>query len=218
MRSYCLLLALVFSFALIGHGWAAEAELEPVSAPKAVISTSLGVITLLLDVENAPISVANFLSYADKGLYDDTIFHRVVVGFVVQGGGYDAALIERESDSTIHNEADNGLRNLRGAISMARNDEIDSASNQFFINVDDNASLDHTESSCTRTRQDAETKARERGMVKPRTCTTFGYAVFGRVVDGMEVVDAIELVNINSVDGFDDLPVEPVIINSVRRL
>lgn len=218
MRSYCLLLALTFSFILIGHGWDAEAELEPAGAPKAVIETSLGVITLLLDVESAPISVANFLSYADKGLYDNTIFHRVVVGFVVQGGGYDAALNERESDSTIHNEADNGLRNLRGTISMARNDEIDSASNQFFINTDDNGSLDHTESSCTRTGQDAEIKARERGMVKPRTCTTFGYAVFGKVVDGMDVVDAIELVDTNSVDGFDDLPVAPVIIYSVRRL
>lgn len=101
---------------------------------------------------------------------------------------------------------------------MARNDEIDSASNQFFVNVADNASLDHTESSCTRAQQQLESKARERGMTKPRTCTTFGYAVFGKVIGGMDVVEEIELVDTDSVDGFDDLPVEPVIIHSVRRL
>jgi cyclophilin family peptidyl-prolyl cis-trans isomerase len=217
MRSYLWSGVLAFLLIFIGPGWAAEAEPEPVTGSKAVIETSLGDITLLLDVEKAPISAANFLSYADQGFYDETIFHRVVVGFVVQGGGYDAELIERESDLTIHNEADNGLRNLRGTISMARNEGIDSASNQFFINTADNVSLDHTESSCTRTQQDAALKARERGMLKPRTCTTFGYAVFGKVVNGMDVVDAIELVDTNSVDGFDDLPVEPVVIRSISR-
>lgn len=218
MRCYCLLLVVALCFALNVPGWTAETELGSPGVPGVVIETSLGDITLLLDPGNAPITVANFLSYADRGSYDDTVFHRVVIGFVVQGGGYDAAMLERESDSTIHNEADNGLKNLRGTISMARNDEIDSASNQFFINVSDNASLDHTESSCTRVQQETELKARDRGMIKPRTCTTFGYAVFGKVVGGMDVVDEIELVDTKSIDGFDDFPVEPIIIRSVRRL
>lgn len=218
MRCYCLLLVVALCFALNVPGWTAETELGSPGVPGVVIETSLGDITLLLDPGNAPITVANFLSYADRGSYDDTVFHRVVIGFVVQGGGYDAAMLERESDSTIHNEADNGLKNLRGTISMARNDEIDSASKQFFINVSDNASLDHTESSCTRVQQAAELKARDRGMIKPRTCTTFGYAVFGKVVDGMDLVDEIELVDTKSIDGFDDFPVEPIIIRSVRRL
>lgn len=218
MRCLCLLLVLALCFILMAPGSVAEAEPEPESAPRVVIETTLGDITLLLDTRNAPISVANFLSYADKGFYDDTVFHRVVIGFVVQGGGYDVTMLERESASTIHNEADNGLKNLRGTISMARNDEIDSASNQFFINLADNVSLDHTESSCTRVQQVVELKARQRGLNKPRTCTTFGYAVFGKVVGGMEVVDAIEQVDTKSIDGFDDLPVEPIIVRSVRRL
>lgn len=218
MRCYCLLLVVALCFALNVPGWTAETELGSPGVPGVVIETSLGDITLLLDPGNAPITVANFLSYADRGFYDDTVFHRVVIGFVVQGGGYDAAMLERESDSIIHNEADNGLKNLRGTISMARNDEIDSASKQFFINVSDNASLDHTESSCTRVQQEAELTARDRGMIKPRTCTTFGYAVFGKVVGGMDLVDEIELVDTKSIDGFDDFPVEPIIIRSVRRL
>jgi cyclophilin family peptidyl-prolyl cis-trans isomerase len=218
MRSHSLLPGLLFLLALNGSGWGAADETEAATAPKAVIETSMGAITLVLDVKRAPISVANFLSYADRGFYDDTIFHRVVVGFVVQGGGYDAALIERESDSTIHNEADNGLKNLRGTIAMARNDDIDSASNQFFINTSDNATLDHSQSSCTRAQQQLESKARERGMIKPRTCATFGYAVFGKVIGGMDVVEEIELVDTDSKDGFEDLPVEPVIIHTVRRL
>jgi peptidyl-prolyl cis-trans isomerase A (cyclophilin A) len=194
-----------------------------VNAPVEVIFvTSLGSIQVSLEPALSPLTVANFLEYVDSGFYNGTIFHRVILGFVVQGGGHDVQLVERESglftrNAAIHNEADNGLKNVRGTIAMARMDEIDSATNQFYFNVADNANLDHSEESCTREDELQEFKARERGLSKPRTCKTFGYAVFGHVTEGMEVLEEIEFVETGSKDGFDDLPVNPVIIHSVRR-
>jgi peptidyl-prolyl cis-trans isomerase A (cyclophilin A) len=214
MRFSPISMVLTLMFLVVSEHCAAESA----TAPEVLVKTSMGDIKLRLDVEKAPISVANFLTYVDQGFYDATLFHRVVVGFVVQGGGYDVAMSERETETTIHNEADNGLKNLRGTIAMARMDDIDSASNQFFINTEDNDSLDHSEASCSRVQQVKQRKARERGMNKPRTCATFGYAVFGTVIDGMDVVDEIELVDTESREGFDDIPVEPVIIHSISRL
>ena len=196
----------------------AGATAEAPAGQSVVIETSLGNIVLLLDPVKAPITVANFLGYVDSGAYNGTIFHRVVPGFVVQGGGYDTNLMERETGNPIRNEADNGLKNARGSIAMARQDEIDSATNQFFINVADNENLDYSERSCSREDEAMERRARERGLHKPRSCRTFGYTVFGRVVEGMDVLDQMEAIVTHGIDGFDDLPVAAVVIESVRRM
>ena len=186
--------------------------------PRVLINTSLGEIVVGLDPDNAPVTVANFLDYVDRGGYDNTIFHRVIPVFMIQGGGRYADLSEAPEGESIRNEADNGLKNLRGTIAMARFDDIDSASRQFFINTADNDNLDHSADSCTREDQVRDAAQRERGLFRPLTCSTFGYAVFGRVESGMEVVDEIELVETQAVDDFYDLPVTPVVILSIERL
>ncbi|MFA5515488.1 MAG: peptidylprolyl isomerase [Desulfuromonadales bacterium] len=162
----------------------------------AVIETSKGNIKLELNEQLAPISVKNFLHYADAGFYDGTIFHRVIADFMIQGGGFDEALEEKNPGSAIRNEAGNGLKNQRGTIAMARTQVVDSATSQFFINLKDNAFLDHRGDS-------------------PRD---FGYAVFGRVVEGMDVVDSIgKLKTVRKRGPFQDLPAETVIIRKIRR-
>ncbi len=153
-----------------------------------VLKTSLGEITIALDAEKAPISVKNFLDYVDAQFYDGTIFHRVIKGFMVQGGGFSTDMQQKSTNPPIKNEADNGLKNLRGTIAMARTNNKDSATAQFFINSVDNAFLDHG------TRD-------------------FGYAVFGQVVQGMDVVERIEQVR----TGWQDVPAEQVVIHSIRR-
>nr|WP_227657450.1 peptidylprolyl isomerase [Candidatus Magnetaquicoccus inordinatus] len=153
-----------------------------------VLTTSLGEITIALDAEKAPITVKNFLDYVDAQFYDGTIFHRVIKGFMIQGGGFTTEMQQKSTNPAIRNEADNGLKNLRGTISMARTSNKDSATAQFFINAADNSFLDHG--------------ARD-----------FGYAVFGQVVKGMEVVERIEAVR----TGWQDVPAEQVIIHSIRR-
>jgi cyclophilin family peptidyl-prolyl cis-trans isomerase len=146
------------------------AALEPAPGnPVAVISTTMGDITVELFKDRAPVSVENFLAYAAEGFYSGTIFHRVVRGFVIQGGGYTAGMNEKPTRDPIQNEATNGLKNLRGTLSMARTRVLRSATSQFYINVADNSSLDH------------------RGYAPD----DFGYAVFGRVLSGMEVADKI---------------------------
>jgi peptidyl-prolyl cis-trans isomerase B (cyclophilin B) len=162
--------------------------------PVVALDTSLGSIRLSLDVDKAPITVANFLSYVDDGHYDGVIFHRVIPSFMIQGGGMDAEMRERPTRATIQNEAANGLKNRRGTIAMARTSEVHSASAQFFINVADNDFLDHKDSS-------------------PRG---FGYAVFGEVVEGMDVVDQIVAQPRGRRGGHDDVPLEPVVIQSAR--
>lgn len=163
--------------------------------PIVVISTSHGDITVELFKERAPVSVQNFVSYVSDGFYDGTIFHRVIPGFMIQGGGFTTDLIEKPTRPPILNEATNGLNNTRGTLAMARTQALRSATAQFFINVSDNrGELDH------------------RGYA-PRD---FGYAVFGRVVAGMEVCDAIATVKRQPVGTFSDLPAEPVIIESAR--
>ncbi|MGC8516977.1 MAG: peptidylprolyl isomerase [Steroidobacteraceae bacterium] len=155
--------------------------------------TSHGDFTVELYAEEAPESVANFLAYVDAEFFDGTIFHRIVPGFVIQGGGLDADFANRQTREPIRNEAKNGLKNLRGTLSMARTSAIDSATSQFFVNLADNAFLDHS--------------ARD-----------FGYAVFGRVTDGMAVIDAIAKVPTGRRKGYQDAPLEDVLIKSARRL
>ena len=155
--------------------------------PVVIIKTSKGDIKLELDKENAPISVENFLAYVEDGFYDGTIFHRVINNFMVQGGGITTDMQQKPTNAPIKNEADNGLKNERGTIAMARTGVVDSATSQFFINHADNAFLDHGK-------------------------RDFGYAVFGRVVDGIEVVDAIATVQ----TGPGDVPNEQIVIETVE--
>lgn len=156
--------------------------------PVAVISTSMGDITVELFKEQAPVSTENFLRYLQEGFYAGTIFHRVVRGFVVQGGGYLPGMVEKPTHAAIQNEATNGLKNVRGSLAMARTQALRSATSQFYINVANNSALDH------------------RGINPP----DFGYAVFGRVLSGMEVVDKIAEVPTER-----ENPVEPVVIKGV---
>jgi len=164
--------------------------------PKVLMVTSKGNITIELFADKAPITVKNFLSYVDSGHYDGTIFHRVIKGFMIQGGGLTPDLVEKPAQSPIKNEATNGLSNKRGTIAMARTNVIDSATCQFFINHVDNPSLDH----------------------KDNTPGGFGYAVFGKVIKGMDVVDAIASVKTGTVKYYRDVPRETIKIISVRRL
>lgn len=161
--------------------------------PVAVISTSLGDITVELFRDKAPVSVANFLQYVEEGFYSGTIFHRVERGFVIQGGGYTDLLVEKGTRPPIQNEATNGLRNLRGTLGMARKEKLRSATSQFYINVANNQVLDH------------------RGF----TPSEFGWAVFGRVLSGLDVVDRIAGVKTTDAGGLENVPVEPVVIKAV---
>lgn len=162
--------------------------------PVAVISTSFGDITVELFKDRAPVSVENFLQYANEGFFDGTIFHRVKPRFMIQGGGLTPSLVEKPTRPPIQNEATNGLRHTRGTLGMARKAQLRSATSQFFINVADNRMLDHTGYSPD----------------------DFGYAVFGRVLSGMEVADQIAAVPTHSTVDMEDVPVEPVTIKSVR--
>lgn len=162
----------------------------------ATLNTSLGKIVIELDEKKAPISSANFLAYVDKGHYTGTIFHRVIPGFMVQGGGYNETYSEKPTDAPITNEAGNGLKNLRGTLAMARTSVVNSATSQFFINVVDNSFLDH----------------------KDETNDGFGYAVFGKVIEGMEVVDAMTLVSTGAAGPFaKDVPKTAIVIQSASR-
>lgn len=161
------------------------------------VETSLGDFTIALDAERAPLSVDNFLAYVDAGHYDGTVFHRVIDGYMIQGGGYDTAYEKRPVREPIRCEADNGRKNLRATVAMARTGEPHSATAQFFVNVADCAIFDH----------------------KAPSGNDWGYAVFGEVVDGMDAVDAIKAVRTGAVGPFrKDAPVEPVVIRSIRRL
>ncbi len=161
--------------------------------PVAVISTSMGDITVELFKDKAPVSVQNFLQYVSEGFYSGTIFHRVKPRFVIQGGGYTAEMAERGTRAPILNEATNGLKNTRGSLAMARTRALRSATSQFFINVVNNTDFDH----------------------KSYAPDEFGYAVFGRVLSGMEVVDQISTTPTGSKDGHDDVPLTPIVIKSI---
>lgn len=190
---------LAASLLLVGCASTRQGRGERTDRVYATLDTSLGEIVLELDAVHAPVSVANFLTYADRGDYDGTIFHRVVPGFVIQGGGHSPDLTELPGDDPIFNEWQNGLKNRRGTIGMAREAEPDSATRQWYINLADNAKLD---------------TAREQ-------TGNAGYAVFGRVFRGMEVVDAIAAVETYDQEGegddvLHDIPVETVLLRRVR--
>ena len=178
-------------FAMVAAGVRAEDGANP----RVVLETSKGTIVLELDPEKAPGTVENFLAYVDDGFYDGTIFHRVIPNFMNQGGGFTADMKQKPTEATIQNEADNGLKNDIGTVAMARKGDPHSASAQFYFNTADNAFLNHTS-------KDA------RG---------WGYAVFGKVVEGMEAVMAISEVRTGRNGMFTDVPVEPVFIKSARR-
>ena len=161
---------------------------------KVKLTTSMGPIVLELDEGKAPITVENFLAYVDAGHYDGTIFHRVIDGFMVQGGGFTKDMQQKPTRATIKNESTNKLKNQMYTVAMARTGVRDSASSQFFINVKDNAFLNHQD----------------------QTARGFGYAVFGRVVQGMDVVDRIVTVPTATRGGHENVPVQPVVINSAR--
>ena len=165
--------------------------------PKVQIETSMGNITVELDAVNAPLTADNFLTYVDQGFYDGTVFHYVVKDYVILGGGYDQKMVEKPARTDVRNEAHNGLLNRRGTIAMARReDAIDSARSQFFFNLRDNRLLDH----------------------KDRTLRGYGYCVFGKVIEGEAVLDAIGAVEVHNTDQFDQVPVQPVIIRSAHRI
>ena len=160
---------------------------------KAIVETSMGTITLELNEEKAPVTVANFIDYAKSGHYDGTIFHRVIDGFMIQGGGFTKEMNQKETKAPIRNEAQNGLKNARGTIAMARTSVVDSATSQFFINLVDNSFLDF----------------------QSPTPQGFGYAVFGQVTDGLEVVDAIAKVSTGDCGCYQNVPEKPVVITRV---
>ena len=176
-------LVLASSFA-----WAQPAQ---AADPVVVLKTSLGDITIQLDPKNAPISTANFLAYVDKKFYDNTIFHRVVRGFVAQGGGFTPDMTQKDTVSPIKNEATNGLHNVRGTISMARTNDPDSATSQFFLNFVDNSA----------------------GKLDPGGFSPEGYAVFGKITKGMEELDKLEALS----GPGDGPPTQQVLIISARR-
>jgi peptidyl-prolyl cis-trans isomerase A (cyclophilin A) len=155
--------------------------------------TSHGPFTIELFEREAPVTVENFLRYVDDGHFDGTIFHRIVPGFVIQGGGLTAEFSSKKTRAPISNEAKNGLKNTRGSLSMARTSDINSATSQFFVNLADNAFLDHGS-------------------------RDYGYAVFARVTEGMDVIDKIAAVKTGRRKGYDDAPLEDVVIVSARRV
>ena len=180
-----ILVVLAVSFAAIGG-----------DNPRVALETSKGKIVLELYADKAPQTVKNFLAYLDAGFYDDTIFHRVIPDFMIQGGGFTVEMKKKNTQPPIQNEADNGVRNERGTIAMARTQDPHSATAQFFINTKDNDFLNH----------------------KGKSPQGWGYAVFGRVVAGMGVVDAISNTKTVTRGMFRDVPDEPIVITRARRV
>lgn len=161
---------------------------------KVKLTTSLGAIVIQLNNEKAPISAANFATYVKEGFYNGTIFHRVIPGFMAQGGGFDTGFNQKSTNPTIQNEADNGLKNTRGSLAMARTNAPHSASSQFFINYKDNSFLDHTSP----------------------TPSGWGYAVFGEVIEGMDVVDAMAKQPTGNRGGHQDVPKTDIVIETAE--
>lgn len=180
------------AFVLMAWSFSARADAKHLINPEVIISTNLGDIKVKLNSEKAPITTENFLKYTEKKHYDGTTFHRVIPSFMIQGGGHLPDMKEKETLAPIKNEAKNGLSNKRGTIAMARTNEVDSASAQFFINVVDNQKLDYYDQN------------------------HYGYAVFGEVVEGMDVVDKIKEVKTTTKGPYADVPVDTVLIKSVR--
>ena len=181
---------------VLGVTLAAAAADKPAANPKVVLDTSKGKIVLELYLQKAPETVVNFLGYVDDKFYDGTIFHRVIPKFMIQGGGFLPLMKQKPVKGPIQNEADKGLKNERGTIAMARTPDPHSATAQFFINTVNNSFLNH----------------------RNKTQQGWGYTAFGRVIKGMDVVDVISAVETTRRAGFQDVPVQPVVIKSARRL
>jgi peptidyl-prolyl cis-trans isomerase A (cyclophilin A) len=188
--------ALIVSLSSAGPLWAQEKAQEKSANPMVLFKTTLGSFKVELYPTEAPITVKNFLDYVDKKFYDGTTFHRIVPGFVIQGGGFDKAMMKKATSPPIKNEANNGLKNLKGTLSMARTPEINSATSQFFVNLVNNATLDHT--------GDAPAQ--------------YGYAVFGKVVQGFDVIEKIAAVKTVTKGQYQGVPASPVVILSVTRI
>jgi len=191
MKAVIIAILIVFGVVL-----AAGAADKPVGNPKVVLETSKGKIVIELYLQKAPETVVNFLDYVDARFYDGTIFHRVIPNFMIQGGGFTADMKRKPGKGPIKNEADKGLKNDRGTIAMARTGDPHSATAQFFINIINNDFLNH----------------------KNKTQQGWGYAAFGKIIEGMDVVDAISAVKTTKRRQYRDVPVEPVVIKSARRL
>jgi cyclophilin family peptidyl-prolyl cis-trans isomerase len=199
----CLAAVAFLCLAAVGLCTAQNAPAQPQSPPPAVKSanpvvvmhTSEGAIKLELWEDKAPLTVKNFLRYADEGFYDGTIFHRVIDGFMIQGGGFTPEMKQKQTHESVKNEAAGDLKNERGTIAMARTGVVDSATAQFFINVKDNENLNH----------------------RDETAQGFGYAVFGKVIEGMDVVDRIRKTATSTVGPLQNVPAKPVIIEKVQR-
>ncbi len=173
-----------------------EEKTEVKKSPQVLLKTSMGDITIELNSDKAPVSVENFLGYVKDKQYDNTIFHRVIKGFMVQGGGFTPDFKQKPTLAPIINEADNGLKNTRGTLAMARTSDPNSATSQFFINLVDNPFLDF----------------------KSPTSTGWGYAVFGKVVDGMDVVDKMAKAKTGNYQGHQDVPLDPIVILEAKQL
>jgi peptidyl-prolyl cis-trans isomerase A (cyclophilin A) len=188
-------MALLLTVSLLSSVVMAKDE-EKTDNPVVVLKTNIGDIQIELFSKEAPVSVKNFLWYVENKFYDNLIFHRVIPGFMIQGGGFNAKMAKKEGNAPIINEATNGLSNDRGTVAMARTSEINSATSQFFINLVDNTPLNH----------------------RSQTPSGYGYAVFGKVTKGMDVVDEIAKVKRQSQMGYNDVPVEPVVIEKAYVL
>ena len=184
MRHLVLAFILTFSIAAVGQ-----------SNPVVVMETSVGTIRIELRPDLTPVTVENFLRYVNNGYYDGLIFHRVISGFMIQGGGFDSDMVQKSTYDPIKNEADTGVSNARGTIAMARTGVVDSATSQFFINLVNNERLDFQNSSPS----------------------GYGYAAFGKVIEGMEIVDQIARVVTGSQRGYQNVPLEPILINTVTQ-
>ena len=201
MKSLALVLALLSLNVLAAPAKKAAVKKEEVKKAEVqktvtvIMKTTMGEIEIELNQEKAPITVANFLKYVDEGFYSGTIFHRVINNFMIQGGGFNDAMSEKKTRPSIQNEASNGLANEVGTIAMARTNDPHSASAQFFINVADNSSLNYT----------------------APTVSGYGYAVFGKVTNGMHVVNRIKAVKTGVIKGYGDVPMDTIAIESVKR-
>jgi len=194
MRSVTVLVFSAFMFVFVNLAIGAEEKMKQPEIRIVEMKTSEGKIQIELWTDKAPITVKNFVSYVEEGFYDGTIFHRVIDNFMIQGGGFTAEMNQKKPHEPIKNEAGNGLKNDRGTIAMARTNVVDSATSQFFINVKDNDPLNHRDD----------------------TPSGFGYAVFGKVIEGMDVVDQIKKVATKNVGGHQNVPVKPVVIESAK--
>lgn len=186
---------MIFVLCFLSIASTANADETKKQKPQVILQTSKGDITIELEIGKAPVTVKNFIGYVNSGFYNMTIFHRVIPGFMIQGGGFDPEMDKKPNIKPIINEADNGLKNDRGTIAMARTSDPHSATSQFFINTVDNKFLNH----------------------KGKDSRGWGYAVFGRVIKGMDVLDAISRVKTGNRGHYKNVPIEPVIIKKAEK-